>query len=47
MGLDDIKIVRERVSPETTLVLTHLDGRPHVNGLVNTLVADDLKTFTF
>jgi ribonuclease BN (tRNA processing enzyme) len=47
MGMDDIKIVRQQVSPETTLVLTHLDAVPHLNGLANTLVAEDLKTFTF
>lgn len=47
MGMDDIKVVREHVSPDTTLILTHLNGRPQVNGLANTLAADDLKTFTF
>lgn len=47
MGMDDIKVVRERITPETTMILTHLDSRPHINGLANTVAADDLKTFTF
>jgi ribonuclease BN (tRNA processing enzyme) len=47
MGLDDVKRVRERISPATTMVLTHLNGEPHVNGLANVLVAQDLKTFRF
>lgn len=46
MGLDDIRVIRERISPETTMVLTHLGSKPHVNGLNNVLVAEDLKTFT-
>ena len=47
MGLDDIKVIRRRISPETTMILTHLDAKPSVNGLANTLVAEDLKTFHF
>lgn len=47
MGMDDIKIVRERITPETTMILTHLNARPSINGLANTVAADDLKTFTF
>lgn len=47
MGMDDIKVVRERVSSGTTIILTHLDSRPHINGLANTIAAEDLKTFTF
>jgi ribonuclease BN (tRNA processing enzyme) len=47
MGLDDIKVIRRRISPETTIILTHLDAKPSVNGLANTLVAEDLKTFRF
>lgn len=48
MGMDDIKVIRERISPDTTMVLTHLNTRPTLNGsLPNVLVADDLKTFTF
>lgn len=45
MGLDDVKLIRQRLSPETTIVLTHLGGTPTLNGLANTLVAEDLKTF--
>ncbi len=47
MGLDDVKKIRESLSPETTIILTHLNGRPSVNGLANTLIAEDLKTFRF
>ena len=47
MGLHDIKVIRDRITPETTIILTHMGSKPHVNGLANTLIADDLKTFTF
>lgn len=47
MGLDDIKIVRDRISPETTMILTHMTAKPVLNGLKNTVCAEDLKTFTF
>jgi ribonuclease BN (tRNA processing enzyme) len=47
MGLDDVKIVRERISPETTIILTHLNGEPKTNGLHNILTAGDLVTFRF
>ncbi len=47
MGLDEVKKIRERLAPETAIILTHLNGQPNVNGLANTLVAEDLKTFRF
>jgi ribonuclease BN (tRNA processing enzyme) len=47
MGLEDIKVIRDRIAPETQIVLTHMKTRPVLNGLKNTLIADDLKTFTF
>ncbi len=47
MGLDDIKIVRDRITPDTTMILTHMTGKPVLNGLKNTVCAEDLKTFTF
>ncbi|MEO8458387.1 MAG: ribonuclease Z [Chloroflexota bacterium] len=47
MGLSDIKVVRDRITPETTMILTHLSAKPILNGLKNTLIAEDLKTFTF
>ncbi len=47
MGLDDAKIIRGRISPHTRIVLTHLNSQPVLNGLANTLVAGDLKTFRF
>ena len=30
LGLEDVLEVRKRVSPRTTIVLTHLDDEPHV-----------------
>lgn len=45
MGLDDVKVIRERISPHTKVILTHLNGRPELNGMANTLIAEDLKTF--
>lgn len=47
MGLDDIKVLRERISAETTMILTHMTAMPVLNGLKNTVCAEDLKTFTF
>jgi ribonuclease BN (tRNA processing enzyme) len=47
MGLDDVKVIRGRLSKATKMVLTHMSGTPVLNGLANTLVAEDLKTFRF
>jgi ribonuclease BN (tRNA processing enzyme) len=47
MGFNDIKEIRKKISPRTTIILTHMKTRPSVNGVANTLVAEDLKTFTF
>jgi hypothetical protein len=45
MSLDDVKVVRERIAPETKIILTHLGGQPVLNGMKNTLIAEDLNTF--
>jgi hypothetical protein len=29
------------------MILTHLSSKPSLNGMANTLVAEDLKTFRF
>lgn len=47
MGLDDAKLVRQRLPSHTTIVLTHLNGAPLTDGLENVLVAQDFKTFRF
>lgn len=47
MGLDDMHAIRAGVSPDTTIVLTHLNGEPAVNGLNNVVAAHDLATFHF
>jgi len=47
MSLDDAKMIRKRLPPETAIILTHRNGLPNVNGMDNTLIADDLKTFRF
>jgi len=47
MGLEDVKKVRECLPAETQIILTHLNGRPSLNGLAGTLIAEDLKTFHF
>jgi ribonuclease BN (tRNA processing enzyme) len=47
MGFSDIETIRGRITPETTIILTHMKTKPHVNGMANTLIADDLKTFKF
>ncbi len=47
MGLEDIKVIRERISPDTTMVLTHTSRKPALDGLKNVLVAADLQKFRF
>jgi hypothetical protein len=47
MGLEDIKLIRQRVDPKTAIVLTHLNGDPKIDGLKNVIAAEDLKTFKF
>ncbi|MDO8616436.1 MAG: ribonuclease Z [Dehalococcoidia bacterium] len=47
MGLDDIRVIRQRLSPRTTMILTHLNGDPNTNGLENVVTASDLATFHF
>jgi ribonuclease BN (tRNA processing enzyme) len=47
MGLDDIKIIRKKIPPDTTIILTHLNAEPILNGFDNTLVAGDFVTFRF
>ena len=47
MSLDDAKKIRKRLPPETAIILTHRNGLPNVNGMDNTLIAEDLKTFRF
>ncbi len=47
MSLDDAKMIRKRLPPETAIILTHRNGLPNVNGMDNTLIAEDLKTFRF
>ena len=42
-----LKVIRNRLAPETTIVLTHMSGTPILNGMTNTLIAEDLKTFRF
>ncbi len=47
MGLDDVKLIRQKVAPETAIVLTHMNSQPVTNGLNNVLTASDLATFRF
>ncbi len=47
MGLDEVREVRKRLPPETTLILTHLEAVPDVSGLDNVIVAQDFATYHF
>lgn len=47
MGLDDLKVIRKRLPPETTIILTHLNGEPETRGLDNVIIAQDLGTYRF
>lgn len=47
MGRDDLIRIRQRVAPQTTLILTHLGADPDIAGLDNVLVARDFATYRF
>jgi ribonuclease BN (tRNA processing enzyme) len=47
MGIEDVKVIRERVDPNTAILLTHLNGEPKIDGMRNVFAAEDLKTFRF
>lgn len=47
MGIDDIRVIREKISPGTTIIMTHRSGTPATDGMENVLVAQDLATFRF
>ncbi len=47
MGIDDVRLVRKRIAPETTLILTHLNGPPDITGMDNVIVAEDFATYRF
>jgi len=47
MGIDDLRVIRERVAAETTIVLTHLNGEPDVAGLDNVIAARDFGSYRF
>ena len=47
MGMDDLPVIRKRVPPETTIILTHLNGEVDIAGLENVLIAEDFGTYRF
>jgi len=47
MGLADVKTIRERLPAETAIILTHLNGKPDLQGLENVIAAEDLATYRF
>ncbi|MEX0801559.1 MAG: MBL fold metallo-hydrolase [Dehalococcoidia bacterium] len=47
MGLDDLRVIRDRVAPETAIVLTHLNGEPDVSGFENVIAARDFASYRF
>lgn len=47
MGLDDLRVIRDRVAADTSIVLTHLNGEPDVSGFENVIAARDLGTYRF
>lgn len=47
MGVDDLRLIRERVAPETTIVLTHLNGEPDISALENVIAAQDFGAYSF
>jgi len=47
MSIDDLRVIRKRVAPETTIILTHLGGEPDIAGLENVVIARDFGTYRF
>ena len=47
MGSDDLRVIRQRLPPETTIILTHLNGEPDISGLTNVITAQDFGTYRF
>lgn len=47
MGMDDLPAIRERVAPDTTIILTHLNGEPDLAGFDNVIAARDFGTYRF
>lgn len=45
MGMDDLPAIRKGVAPETTIILTHLNGEPDLAGLDNVIAARDFGTY--
>ncbi|UCH86770.1 MAG: MBL fold metallo-hydrolase [Dehalococcoidia bacterium] len=43
----DVPVIRKRLPPSTTIILTHLEAEPDVSGLEGVLVARDFETFRF
>jgi ribonuclease BN (tRNA processing enzyme) len=47
MGIDDLRVIRSRVAPETAIVLTHTNGEPDIAGLENVILAQDFGSYSF
>jgi ribonuclease BN (tRNA processing enzyme) len=47
MSVDDLRVIRRRVAPETTIILTHMGGEPDIAGLENVIIARDFGTYRF
>jgi ribonuclease BN (tRNA processing enzyme) len=47
MGLNDLRVIRQRLPLETTIVLTHLSGDPDLAGLENVIAARDFGSYRF
>ncbi len=47
MGVDDLRVIRKRVTPETTIILTHLNGQPDITSLEIVITARDFGVDQF
>ena len=47
LGPDDVRELRRRLGPKPTFILTHLAAGQQDLGIENTLVAEDLRRFSF
>jgi len=45
--VDDIPVVRSALAKDARLILTHINPDVDTNGMANTSVAEDFKTYRF
>ena len=47
LGIDDISMIRQKIEPETSIILTHIGSTPNLDGLDNVILAEDFARYEF